>query len=562
MKSIFILIISFTALLGYSQETRQVNLRCDVLGAKKGSVRYYHPIEGEYQVKLKNYYLPSQKEEKELGKFILIEPLKYLQDSLTYVQANSLRHKIDLDQLVYVNWAFGYDTLNNQAKLDSVRNAACYVRDKEYSGLVNHYFQPFMMSRYEITNQEYREFIDWVKDSIFREKIYLNTDPTGNDEISEEQIAEMLDYKDVYYDEEELEWVEFDPSDPEKNREMFHFNYDFDWRKEIMDSQVIPLLSDMYLRPNERWYKRRELNVTKLIYSYVTINEVQSGMRFVEEHEVNVYSDTASWEDNKFGAQNPMHNMYFWHPAFDNYPVVGLSFVQVQAYIHWKQERLAEKHPQLMSIYELGLPNLQEIEWTVNSSAQNYAAKVISDNQIITDLLFGLKDDEDGKFADLFRNGQMPYTEKVSVPKDASKEHKKIWFIPGKNDYGYENMAQLYEMRATQNVLKNKVEFLSNNVSEWVDMDYEKYDDLLDAYTNYNCFADIDYCQYQRPLDAAKLAKNDKDGKLIMGSNWYDERYENALGVNTGGIYPKRFADKDSSYATVGFRLVLRLKKV
>jgi hypothetical protein len=573
MKPIFSLILLLICVQSLSQETKQLFISCDVLGKKNEHVRYYHPVEGEYQVKLKNHYLPNKKDAKALSSFVLINPQDYLKDSLTMVQANSLRHQIELDELIYVNWGLGVDSMNNQAKLDSFSNAACYQRDKKYAGIVQDYFNPFLMSRFEVTNAEYREFVEWVKDSIIREKIYLNSDPTGNDRIDDEIIGEMLVHPDQYFINEEL--VDYDPSIPEINRGLYPLNWDFDWKKEIKAHQYVPLMSDMYLRPNERWYKRRQLDTKRLIYKFYSIEEdiialnksddSINNRRYILEHEIPVYSDTTDWKDVKgFDYLNSAAaNMYYWHPAYDNYPVVGLSFMQIQACLHWKQKKMKKEYPELMSHYELTLPNLREIEWSINSSISKMASIKVGDDAIITDLLIGLENDAVSNNPNLLIPKFLGLTERVWGPVNI-QDKKEVNKIIKRYKGLYDNVLQddIMRDRLTQNSLKNRIEFLSNNVSEWIDMDYKDYEKLLDAYTNYHCFADIDYCQYQRPLDANKIAKNDKDGKLIMGSNWYDERYENTLGVNTGGIYPKRFADKDSSFATVGFRLVLRLKKV
>jgi len=579
MKFIICLLVLTYCCQTRAQEKKRVFLSCDALGAKNEDVRYYHPIEGEYEIAVKNHYLPNKKDQKSLSNFVLVNPHEYLKDSLTVIQANSLRHEIDLDELVYVNWKMGVDSLNNQAKLDSFENKACYTRDEKYAEVVQDYFVPFMMSRFEITNAEYREFVDWVKDSIMREKIYSNTNPTGNGEIEDDVIAQMLVHEDKYFDEEEMEWVDFDSSEPEKNREMFPFNYDFDWRKELEGDQYVPLISDMYLRPNERWYTRRQPDVSKLVYHYYSIDERQlpvmsdslknqnsairshiNKSRFVIKHEVPIYPDTLSWNEVKWLSPNQaMPNMYFWHPAYDHHPVVGLSYEQVLAYIDWRQKQLEKEYPELMSRYVLAVPNLQEIEWAVNSSIENNAAWVMGDEELVTDLSFGLEGDPKVKYEFLFKSGQARLTERVSAPMNPLNP-KDVKLTSKYYKSHKEELSQNphLSMRVSQNKLTNGIEFLSNNVSEWVDMDYAAYERLLDAYINYNCFANIDYCQYQRPLDANIIAKNDKDGKLIMGSNWYDERYESNLGINSAGIYPKRFADKDSSYATVGFRLVLR----
>ena len=76
--------------------------------------------------------------------------------------------------------------------------------------------QAFYMDATEITNNEYRQFVEHVKDSIAREKIYL----TSEDESTED----FINYQDRYFDEESKEMVDYDPSDKEKNRKLFSLN--------------------------------------------------------------------------------------------------------------------------------------------------------------------------------------------------------------------------------------------------------------------------------------------------------------------------------------------------
>ncbi|MEO9533461.1 MAG: hypothetical protein ABJG68_00570 [Crocinitomicaceae bacterium] len=572
MKPIFSLFILFVCGQLLAQETKQVFMSCDVLGKKNEDVRYYHPIEGEYQIKLKNHYLPTKKELKALPGFVLINPQDYLKDSITILQANALRHQIDLDELIYVNWGIGVDSMNNQKKLDSFSNSACYVRDEKYSDVVQDYFNPFLISRFEITNAEYREFVGYVLDSLRRDMIYWHGINNPDEFFTDKEMAKMLKHDDQYYDPVNDIWQDFDPSNKFINRGLFSLNFDYDYWKEIPHERIFPIIESLTLRPSERWYKRRQINTKKLIYRYYTIEEQIDSIdhkvrtqfknaRYIVEHSVPIYPDTASWIKMKDLPRTPhLANLYFWHPSYENFPVVGLSYEQIKAFIHWKQKKMEKEFPELMSRYQLGLPNLKEIEWAINSTAQQHSGAVLGDEHIITDLLFGMENDGYGKYYELHKRGLVNYTQVAFYPKSSQSKKIKEIAYPELNEYDIANFVDLMIARSEQNSLKNRIEFLSNNVSEWMDMDYQDYEKLLDAYINYNCFADIDYCQYQRPLDANKIAKNDKDGKLIMGSNWYDERYENTLGVNTGGIYPKRFADKDSSFATVGFRLVLRLR--
>ena len=157
------------------------------------------------------------------------------------------------------------------------------------------------MDQTEITNNEYREFVYWVRDSIFLEKVYENTNPTGNDEIEEEAIGDMLNHPDIYYDEVNLEWKEFDPSQPYINRELFALS----WKvRGIKDQQIVPLISDMYLRPNERFYKRREIDTRKLKFRYYWI-DLQEAAR---KGRVNVKRDGYNKDgDYKYPSLDPQH---------------------------------------------------------------------------------------------------------------------------------------------------------------------------------------------------------------------------------------------------------------
>ena len=85
------------------------------------------------------------------------------------------------------------------------------------------------------------------------------------------------------------------------------------------------------------------------------------------------------------------------------------------------------------------------------------------------------------------------------------------------------------------------------------------YEALIKAYVNYNFFASIKYCESQKLVDEILLRKNDKNGNLIYGGNWFDERYGSNFGVNISGLYPKTFKEQNKQFSTVGFRYVVRI---
>lgn len=254
--------------------------------------------------------------------------------------------------------------------------------------------QAFYMDQTEISNNEYRQFVEWVRDSIAMDKIYYNLE-------DDDDASRFINYEDEYFDEGGLEFVEFDPSDRELNRTIFNLNWDrqFDYN----DRDLIPLLADMYYPAPERFFKRREFDVRKLMYKYYWIDYREAakrgrinivpdgfdsqGNKIVEEHRnletppnpfnglpqgqdkdmgwfnekgqnnairghedrsrfvidevINVYPDTLCWvRDFTYSFHDPMTNMYFWHPAYDNYPVVGVTWQQVRAFSVWRTQLL------------------------------------------------------------------------------------------------------------------------------------------------------------------------------------------------------------------------------
>ena len=52
-----------------------------------------------------------------------------------------------------------------------------------------------------------------------------------------------------------------------------------------------------------------------------------------------VYPDTTAWvRDFNYSYNEPMHNDYFWHEAYSEYPVVGVSWSQANAFCNWRTD--------------------------------------------------------------------------------------------------------------------------------------------------------------------------------------------------------------------------------
>ncbi len=252
--------------------------------------------------------------------------------------------------------------------------------------------QAFYIDQTEITNNEYRQFVEWVRDSMARERIYEGVD-------EDEEALRYINYEDMYFDEGALEMAELDPSDRPLNRSLFALNWDRKFAYD--DPELIPLLADLYYPSSERFYQRREIDTRKLVYKYYwidlreaarrgrveivpngnglngpdpnhrTLSTPENPMtgepqgldrdmgyfnkkfqnsairghdnrqRFIIREETPVFPDTLVWvRDFTYSFHDPMTNMYFWHPAYDNYPVVGITWVQAKAFSVWRTQLL------------------------------------------------------------------------------------------------------------------------------------------------------------------------------------------------------------------------------
>lgn len=194
----------------------------------------------------------------------------------------------------------------------------------------------FYMDETEITNNEYRQFVQYVTDSITR-KLLGETYP-------ELRI-------------EPAEGIEEDEMEPIIN-----------WKTKMKPEMYADEnLQELYLPVEERFEHRKEIDARKLNYIYYTYDYVEaakkgsdfsevnrdpeihygsfvsrpqnmlSRQRFVKKHIVNVYPDTLCWIfDWSYSFNEPMTASYFSSPMYDNYPVIGVNWKQARAFCEWR----------------------------------------------------------------------------------------------------------------------------------------------------------------------------------------------------------------------------------
>ena len=290
---------------------------------------------------------------------------------------------------------------------------------------------PFWMDITEITNNEYRQFVYWVRDSLVYSKLIANA----------QDVYDSDNYNgDIFFKEDD--YSDDDPPDNKMAENEFLKTYSesrfIDWEQPIPwdvepsgangnsgdNTEIWNMVKSVYYQGDEKFYDRWELDGRVLNYVYYWIdleqasriqsfgpntrenpttqrrkafnwdslyvnvnsedigekglfgekfsgkNDLYSGKVTIKGQEfkksknstdtkpefkngqvvnvrnrgsyimkdiVNVYPDTLCWiSDFTYSYNDPMTKMYFWHPAYDNYPVVGVNWKQATAFGVWR----------------------------------------------------------------------------------------------------------------------------------------------------------------------------------------------------------------------------------
>jgi gliding motility-associated lipoprotein GldK len=210
-----------------------------------------------------------------------------------------------------------------------------------------------------------------------------------------------------------------------------------------------------------------------------------------------VYPDTTVWiTDFKYSYNEPMHNDYFWRPAYDDYPVVGITWEQASAFCIWRTnyKNGSQKNRNKDLVPNFRLPT--EAEW-------EYAAR---------GGLQGATFPWGGPYA---KNDEACFLANFKPMRGDYAADAAFYTVEGDaypaNGYGLYNM--------------------SGNVAEWVNSSYEE-----DAY---------DFSSTLNP----NVNNKDNNKKITRGGSWKDVKY--FLQVSS-----RDYEYEDVPRSFIGFRTV------
>ena len=240
--------------------------------------------------------------------------------------------------------------------------------------------QPFYMDETEITNSEYKQFIHWVRDSIVRTKLAYQAEFASGDETADGAKPTGIQLyafasKDTVGESPYEKYMRenyYEVGEGLDSIKPLNWEEEIIWNKEdFPDADYVEVMDSLYLKKDEALNGIPTFNTKLLNYRYYWFDNEEAARTgknrkaFLRDKVLNVYPDTTVWiKDFNYSYNDPMHQEYFAHKAFEDYPVVGVDWFQARAFCHW---RTKTKNAYQRSKKNLGLvPSFRlptEAEW-------------------------------------------------------------------------------------------------------------------------------------------------------------------------------------------------------
>ncbi|WP_299673982.1 gliding motility lipoprotein GldK [uncultured Tenacibaculum sp.] len=214
--------------------------------------------------------------------------------------------------------------------------------------------QPFYMDESEITNSEYKQFVNWVRDSVVRTKLAYQAEfASGDDELTDgknrPEGIQLYAFasKDTANESPYQKYMRenyYEVGEGIDSIKPLNWEEELIWNKEdYPDEDYVEVMDSLYLKKDEALNGIRTFNTKLLNYRYFWFDNEEAARTgknrkdFLKDETLNIYPDTTVWiKDFNYSYNDPMHQEYFAHKAFEDYPVVGISWHQARAFCHWR----------------------------------------------------------------------------------------------------------------------------------------------------------------------------------------------------------------------------------
>ncbi len=374
----------------------------------------------------------------------------------------------------------------------------------------------FYMDEFETTNSKYRQFVEWVKDSITRTRLAIMADEMGQTPgsggigefafLDGGDTSNMSPYDKYMYENYYSLGLDDDLYYGRKLNKKVKLFTD---PQQYPDEYYVEVMDSLYLPPSEWFNGLKTFDVSKLVFHYQEFDTEGAAKdqstdyrskrsKYLKTEKLPIYPDTTVWiKDFAYSYNEPMHNDYFWHAAYDEYPVVGVTWKQAKAFANWKtmyKNAWVKKKKGANQVNKFRLPTEAEWEYAARGGLQG-ATYPWGDLYTMNDRACHLANFKPNR-GDYAADGALYTVEAKS-------------YDP--NDFGLYNM--------------------SGNVAEWTDAAYDM--------SSYNFVSTMN----------PNVNDPTNNRKVYRGGSWKDVAYYIQLGT-------RNYEYGDSARSYIGFRTV------
>lgn len=357
----------------------------------------------------------------------------------------------------------------------------------------------FFIDETEVSNKQYRKFVDWVADSV-AVSTYFKNDPKYFYNAKVKSKAKVASGG--------------KGADSTARR--------INWSKIDINSKVpfwqtnSEKLGPMVSMSNGRKVLNKDL--VKFAFTHVQAGGPNAGKSVTDT--IKVMPDNNVWTEDFPNSQSDfLVNNYFTIKGFDNYPVVGVTWKQARAYAYWRGIVSGSQEKSIVDMgLTFGLPTEAQWEYAASGGERNTESGIGNNAKDVN-----------------------------VVPSYINKKSKKVLpianFKQGEGDYTRDGAIQTVPVKSySPNVfgLYN----MEGNVAEWA----------LDAYSP----SAFEFVEDRDPVLLLDASDDDADvmkRKVVRGGSWKD----NASDLNTA---TRNYEVQDLAHSYIGFRCAMAAPSV
>ena len=254
----------------------------------------------------------------------------------------------------------------------------------------------FWMDETEVSNSKYRQFVMWVRDSILRtrladpqyagdESYMITEDKYGNPIEPSVNWKKSLPRKPNEDEQRAIESLYVtNPVTGEKLLDYRQLNYKYEiydytsaaLRRNRMNPEERTLNTDIVVNPNEVIMISKDtayVDDEGRIHQETINRQLTGPWDFLNTYIVNVYPDTTCWVNDFHNSENETYlRNYFSNAAYNDYPVVGVTWEQANAFCAWRTDYLLKGlGGEARFVQRYRLPTEAEWEYAARGKQQN-----------------------------------------------------------------------------------------------------------------------------------------------------------------------------------------------